>query len=102
MAELRACKKCQLVNKKVELFYHEAKWMGTEYLCQACQKNAFHFWIKMMLIAIFSEKDQSKKKEMLDNFRTRTETLAKKNKITEKYWMKAIEHEVKLATGKQT
>jgi len=103
MSELRACKKCQLVSKKVTLYHHEVKWLGgSEYLCEACQKSAFHVWIKLSLIAIFSVNNKTKRDADIMKLITRARALAKNNKITEDYCIKAMAHEVKLYTKKTT
>jgi len=100
MAELRACKKCQLVSENVTLYHHETKWLGgSEYLCVTCQTHAFHFWIKLMVIAVLGYDDEVKKAEGIKEMGLRAIALAQKNKITEDYCMKAVLHEVKLATG---
>jgi len=99
--ELRACKKCSLVDAKVALYYHEAKWSPAEYLCVKCQKNAFRLQIRLMLVVIMSYKDRDRTvlQGRMDNFQDQIVSLAKKNKITADYCHKMIAHELGLATG---
>jgi hypothetical protein len=84
----------------VELYYHDERLLKPEYLCTKCQKQAFHVWIKLMLLAITTD-DKSKLRENIDDLRVKTEAMAKKNRITEDYWTKAITYEVNQILGKK-
>ena len=93
---LRACKKCQIVNKQVELYYNELGWQGPpEYLCVECQKNVFRFHVIMLILGTMMHKDKSE--DFKADVRKMTERVAahaKKNRIKEEYWMKLVEREV--------
>jgi hypothetical protein len=101
--DLRACKKCQIVNDKVELYYHELKWQGPpEYLCIECQKKAFQFQVFMLIVGTMMNKDKS------EDFKADTEQMlqririhAQKNRITEDYWMKLVDLELSKIKKKQ-
>jgi nucleoside diphosphate kinase len=94
---LRACKKCQIVNEDIELYYHEQKWQGPpEYLCVECQKKAFHFYVFMIILGTLT--DQAKgEEERMASTRSMIDKIAKhakRNRIREEYWMKLVEREV--------
>lgn len=93
---LHACKKCQIVNEEVELYYYENKWEGPpEYLCVECQKNAFHFYVFMLILGTIMNKAKSKDiKEDTRKMLERIRAHAKKNRISEAYWMKLVDREV--------
>ena len=95
--ELRACKKCQLVSEEVGLYHHELDWQGpSEYLCVECQKKAFHFHVKMLIIGALGDRiedSDEKRKEDATKLLTRILAFAKKNGITADYVVKLLARE---------
>lgn len=93
---LRACKKCQLVSEEVELYYYELDWQGPpEHLCIECQKDAFHFHVKMLIIGSIGTriKDEGKRKKAAKQMLDRILKYAKKNRISEDYVAKLLARE---------
>ena len=94
---LRACKRCQIVRHDVSLYYHELDWQGPpEYLCTDCQKNAFHFHVKMLIVGSIGNRvedsDEKREKDATDLLQ-RILAFAKKNNITEDYVGKLLAKE---------
>jgi DNA-directed RNA polymerase subunit RPC12/RpoP len=99
VTDLYACKKCSIVNATVEVYYYEeAEPKEKEYLCMKCQKQAFHFFIRMLIIgSVLSPEcvqDPEKRKKMSEEMSERVTALSKKNRISSDYTDKAIDHEI--------
>jgi len=85
---LHACKKCQLVDEKVDLYHHELKWQGRpEWLCVECHKQAFHFHVDMLILGAIGnvDKDTDNQKELAKTTIDRILEHAKKNGVSEAY-----------------
>jgi hypothetical protein len=84
------------VSEEVELYYNELKWQGPpEYLCVECQKKAFHFHVKMLILGSLRDRteDEDKCREAARQMIDRILKFAKKNRISEEYVTKLLARE---------